>query len=101
MSTGLGPLKSWLRDYGSFAANPLGALFYNLGCVVSAVMLGAFYAGISQWYRRRSAAKKYVVCYICAQASAPGVFNTPFIFSMNRSRWGIIFWEGDDYGFLL
>lgn len=66
-STGLGPLRNWLSDYGSPSINPGGAAFYNIGCVAAAVLLAAFYLSMTAWHKR--AAKKYVICYICAEIS--------------------------------
>lgn len=66
-SKGLGPLRNWLSDYGSPGFNPGGAAFYNTGCIAAAVLLAAFYLGMTGWHK--GAAKKYVICYICAEVS--------------------------------
>ena len=63
----LGPLTNWLSDYGNQRLNPLGAAWYNAGCIAVAVLLTLFYLGLSQWYRRRRVKKKYAICYVCAQ----------------------------------
>jgi hypothetical protein len=63
-SRSMGPFQNWLGDYGS-PENP-GAIFYKLGCVLAAVLLVIFYTGMMSWHR--GAEKKYVVCYICAEA---------------------------------
>lgn len=61
----MGPFKNWLSDYGSPMQNPSGAFYYNLGCIIAAVLLAVFYAGMIRWHKR--AQKKFLVCYICAE----------------------------------
>jgi hypothetical protein len=63
----MGPFKNWLSDYGSPLINPSGAVFYNIGCVITAVLLAAFYIGMTSWHD--GAPRKLVVCYTGAQAS--------------------------------
>ena len=43
------PLDNWLSDLGSRSLNPQGARFYNLGIIATAVLLGAFFLGLSRW----------------------------------------------------
>lgn len=43
------PLRNWLSDLGSRSLNPQGARFYNLGIIATAVLLGAFFLGLSRW----------------------------------------------------
>jgi hypothetical protein len=62
----MGPFNNWLSSYGSPAKNPSGALYYTLGCILAAALLALFYIGMTRWHR--GAEKKYVVCYICAEA---------------------------------
>jgi hypothetical membrane protein len=66
-SSGMGPLRNWLSDYGSPFLNPGGAVIYNAGCIATALLLAAFYIGMTGWHK--GAARKYVVCYICAEVS--------------------------------
>ena len=66
-SSGMGPLRNWLSDFGSPLYNPRGAVLYNAGCIAAAVLLAAFYLGMTAWLK--SAARKYLVCYIGAQIS--------------------------------
>jgi Protein of unknown function (DUF998) len=44
-----GPLRNWLSDLGNPIDNPSGAVFYRLGCGLTAVFLIAFFAGLSGW----------------------------------------------------
>ena len=44
-----GPLTNWLSDLGNPQASPSGALFYNLGCILTSVVLFIFFASIGKW----------------------------------------------------
>ncbi len=63
-SSSMGPFRNWLGDYGS-VKNP-GAFYYNLGCIIAAALLVLFFIGMTRW--QRGAEKKYVFCYVCAEA---------------------------------
>lgn len=76
-NTEINPLTNWLSDFGNPLKNPSGALFYNMGCIIVALLLSVFYIGIYKWYKNRKIAKKYVISYICAQIS--GIFGTVFL----------------------
>jgi hypothetical membrane protein len=43
------PLKNWLSDLGNPLINQSGALLYNLGCVLTSIVLIVFYIGIREW----------------------------------------------------
>jgi hypothetical membrane protein len=43
------PLRNWLSDLGNYRRNPDGAVFYNIGCVLTAVTLLVFVLGLSSW----------------------------------------------------
>lgn len=62
-----GPFTNWLSEYGNPASNPAGAVFYNIGCIIVAALLAAFYIGMTRWHN--GAPVKLVVCYICAEIS--------------------------------
>jgi hypothetical protein len=44
-----GPLTNWLSDLGNPQASPAGALFYNLGCILTSLVLLLFYLGLRKW----------------------------------------------------
>ena len=44
-----GPLTNWLSDLGNPQASPSGAFFYNLGCILTSLVLIIFYAGLRKW----------------------------------------------------
>ena len=65
-----GPLRNWLSDLGNPIENPSGAVFYRLGCGLTAVCLLAFYAGLSQW---NTGDRKMKILLVVAQTA--GVFS--------------------------
>ena len=44
-----GPSSNWLSDLGNPLVNPSGAIYYNLGCILTGLELNIFYSGLSQW----------------------------------------------------
>lgn len=76
-NTEINPFKNWLSDFGNPVENPSGALFYNMGCIIVAVLLVVFYIGMYQWYKDRKIERKYVICYIGAQIS--GIIASVFL----------------------
>jgi hypothetical membrane protein len=46
---GYSPLTNWLSDLGNPLVNQSGALFYNLGCVLTSLVLIVFYIGMREW----------------------------------------------------
>ena len=65
-----GPLRNWLSDLVNPIENPSGAVFYRLGCGLTAVCLLAFYAGLSQW---NAGDRKMKILLVVAQTA--GVFS--------------------------
>lgn len=43
------PLTNWLSDLGNPLENPSGAIYYNLGCIITAILLVLFYIGLQIW----------------------------------------------------
>lgn len=43
------PLANWLSDLGDLRRNPQGALLYNLGIILSALLILLFFMGLSYW----------------------------------------------------
>ena len=43
------PLANWLSDLGNPLINQSGAIFYNLGCILTGLILIAFYISLRQW----------------------------------------------------
>jgi hypothetical membrane protein len=42
----------YLSDFGNSLLNPAGAVFYNLGCILTGIMLFPFYIGLYKWYTK-------------------------------------------------
>jgi hypothetical membrane protein len=40
----------WLSDLGNSSYNPRGAIFYNVGCILTGLALFPFFAGMHYWY---------------------------------------------------
>ncbi|MFX0073057.1 MAG: DUF998 domain-containing protein [Candidatus Hermodarchaeota archaeon] len=47
-------IDNWLSDLGNSSFNPNGAIFYNLGCILTGIMLFPFYLGLYKWYLEKS-----------------------------------------------
>src|SRR5512143_4301395 len=43
------PMQNWLSDLGNQIENPIGAAFYNVGVILTALAQGVWFAGLSQW----------------------------------------------------
>jgi hypothetical protein len=65
-----GPLTNWLSDLGNPLANPSGAIFYRLGCMLSGAALVLFYLKLGIW---NPGSKKTRVLLTVAQCT--GVFS--------------------------
>lgn len=48
-----GPTTHYLSRLGNFNYSPFGAYFYNLGCILTGIVLFPFYIGFYQWYTDR------------------------------------------------
>jgi hypothetical membrane protein len=44
------PIKNWLSDLGNSRYSPNGAIFYNIGCILTGLALLPFYIGLYKWY---------------------------------------------------
>lgn len=43
------PLNNWLSDLGNPNYNPQGAIFFNLGCIITGILIIPFFIGLSRW----------------------------------------------------
>jgi hypothetical membrane protein len=43
------PLTNWLSDLGNPLVNQSGAIFYNVGCILTGLVLMAFYISLREW----------------------------------------------------
>jgi hypothetical protein len=51
------PLYNWLSNLGNINLNPLGAVFFNSGCIISGLVLIPFFAGLYIWKPARKWSK--------------------------------------------
>jgi hypothetical membrane protein len=42
-------MTTFLSDFGNMKVSPLGALFYNAGCIMTGAAVVAFYLGMVDW----------------------------------------------------
>ncbi len=56
--TAYSPMANWLSDLGNSSLNPKGALLYNLGCILTALLEIPFMIGLSAWPLEKNG-KKY------------------------------------------
>ena len=45
------PLDNWLSDLGNPSYNNIGAFFFNIGCILTGILLFPFSIGFFKWYR--------------------------------------------------
>jgi hypothetical membrane protein len=91
------PWTPWpyLSDFGNTVYNPSGAVLYNLGCILTGLMLFPFYIGLYKWYTRESWRKiLIIVTQIVGLASGfslimIGVFNENYGYP--HSLWSRVF----------
>ena len=43
------PLYDWLSNLGNINLNPMGAFFFNWGCIISGLILIPFFFGLYSW----------------------------------------------------
>lgn len=43
------PLNNWLSDLGNSSYNPIGSIFFNLGCILTGLLLFIFFLGLQRW----------------------------------------------------
>jgi len=48
--TAFSPIDNWLSDLGNPSFSPHGAVFYNVGCILTVLALMPFLAGLYKWY---------------------------------------------------
>jgi hypothetical protein len=51
----------YLSDFGNSSYNPNGAILYNLGCVLTGIVLFPFYVGLYKWYTKEQWRKALIV----------------------------------------
>ena len=86
-------LDNWLSDLGNSTFNPNGAILYNLGCILTGIMLFPFFIGLAKWNKEESWHKNLMIaiqCIGCFSGFALimiGVFSEDFMAPH-------VFWSG-------
>jgi hypothetical membrane protein len=85
------PLHSWLSALGDRSHNPQGALFYDVGCALTAAALLFFILGLRQWRSRRSGRDA-----LLAAAQVAGIASAFFllmvgVYSQDRLRLHLLY----------
>ena len=73
----INPIENWLSDYGNSFVNPDGAVLYNTGCVITALLLAVFYIGMYRWYEWGRTARKFNISFAIAQIG--GLIGSVFL----------------------
>ena len=50
--------QNWLSDLGNQIVNPRGAAFYNVGVILTSLLLAVWFAGLSQWRLKQNTANQ-------------------------------------------
>lgn len=56
-----GPATHYLSRLGNFNNSPIGAYFYNWGCILTGIALVPFFIGLRDWYTDSRIAAKYIL----------------------------------------
>jgi hypothetical membrane protein len=59
--TAYSPVTNWLSDLGNSTFNPRGAIFYNVGCILTGLALIPFYGGFYKWYTNEKLRKAMII----------------------------------------
>lgn len=51
------PMYEWLSNLGNVNLNPVGAIFFNIGCIISGLILIPFFALLYSWKPRETLSK--------------------------------------------
>jgi hypothetical membrane protein len=91
------PIDNWLSDLGNSTYSPRGAIFYNLGCILTGIMLFPFYLGLYKWYTEvlwnkiLIMATQVIGCCSAFALIMIGVFSEDFI--VEHIFWSEVFFK--------
>jgi hypothetical membrane protein len=89
------PTTNWLSDLGNSSLNPEGAIYYDLGCILTGIALFPFFIGLYKWYteenwRNASIVSTQVVGSLAAFSLVMiGVFSEDYAWAHNL--WSQVF----------
>ncbi len=55
------PVNNWLSDLGNSNFNPSGSIFFNLGCILTGIVLIPFFIGLYRWYTAKKWQKNLLI----------------------------------------
>jgi hypothetical membrane protein len=55
------PLYDWLSNLGNINLNPIGAFFFNWGCIISGIILIPFFVGLYVWKPQKTLNKLFLI----------------------------------------
>ncbi len=79
------PIHNYLSDLGNSTYSPQGAIFYNIGCILTGATLFPFFIGLYKWFRDETWHKILMIviiiigCYSGLALIMIGVFNEDFL----------------------
>ncbi|MHA1490212.1 MAG: DUF998 domain-containing protein [Promethearchaeota archaeon] len=93
------PVDNWLSDLGNSMYNPNGAIFYNIGCMLTGIALFPFFIGLYKWYRDEPWHKILVIaaqivgCFSGVALFLLGVFSEDF--PTEHMYWSNVYFEAN------
>jgi hypothetical membrane protein len=79
------PIDNWLSDLGNSKYNPSGAIFYNVGCVLTGLALFPFFIGLYKWHTTEAWRKVSLIttqtvgCLSAFSLIMVGIFSEDYI----------------------
>lgn len=67
---GYTPVNNWLSDLGNQNLNPDGFIFFNIGCILTGLILIPFFIGLRKWYTTKKWQKNLLIA-----AQIIGIFS--------------------------
>ena len=64
------PLNNWLSDLGNSNYNPQGAIFFNLGCIITGILIIPFFMEFSRWKKESGSNRLLIMAQIMGILSA-------------------------------
>lgn len=64
------PISNWLSDLGNINLNPRGFIFFNVGCILTGLILFSFFFGLRSWYTSKKWQKNLLIA-----AQIIGIFS--------------------------
>ena len=78
------PWTNYLSRLGNFNYAPIGAYFYNLGCILTGIALVPFFVGLQIWHTNRRAANGMLVVGQLIGVCAAGALILIGVFSEDQ-----------------